>query len=72
MEDMPLGLRSVYSSVTNHDFSSYVLRELCGKSSLLQHSGIPLLLLDGRFMRRLYEDSMRSKHLRGRNIGVLN
>ena len=31
METMPLGLQSVYSSVTNHDFSWYVLRELCGK-----------------------------------------
>ena len=30
MESMPVGLRSVYSSVTNHDFSWYVLRELCG------------------------------------------
>jgi hypothetical protein len=31
METMPTGLRSVYSSVTNHDFSWYVLREICGE-----------------------------------------
>jgi hypothetical protein len=28
--DWPVGLRSVYDSVTNHDFSWYVLRDLCG------------------------------------------